>query len=65
MKEKNLTRIGLDVDDETLAAVKEIADRERWPVRRVAEVALENYIKARGHRKEEDLKGEKTCQSKT
>lgn len=52
MAEKKLTKIGIEVDEEVLTAVKEIAERERWSMRQVVMVALENYIKARGHRKE-------------
>ncbi len=48
MEEKKLTRIGIDVDDETLEQVRKLAEKERWSLRRVAMVALENYLKLRG-----------------
>ena len=49
-KEKNITRIGVDVDDVTLAQVDELKRRERWPRRVVALVALEYYLRLRGVR---------------
>ena len=51
-EKKNLTRIGVDVDDETLSQVDEIASKELWPRTVVARVALENYLKRRGVRNE-------------
>jgi len=51
MAEKKLTRIGLDVDDKTLAQMKELAEKERWSLRQIAIVALENYLKLRGIKK--------------
>ncbi len=53
MKKKKLTRIGIDVDEEMLIAVDEIAKKERWPRRVVAMAALENYIKLRSGQKKE------------
>ena len=44
---KKLIRIGIDVDEETLKVIKEIAKRERWSTRQVAYVALENYLSRR------------------
>ena len=51
-EKKNLTRIGVDVDGETLKQVDEVAVKERWPRTVVAKVALESYLKRRGVRNE-------------
>lgn len=51
-EEKKLTRIGVDVDEETLRQVDELAVRERWSRKMIATVALENYLKLRGVRNE-------------
>lgn len=54
MGEETLTRIGIDVNDETLKQVDELAEKERWSRRMVVSVALENYLKLRGVKKSEE-----------
>lgn len=54
MEEKKLTRIGIDVDEETLKQVDELCGRERWSRSMVVKVALEKYLKMRGVRSEEN-----------
>lgn len=58
MESKKLTRIGLDVDQETLEQMKELGLKEKWSLRRIALVALENYLKLRGVREEQFEKKE-------
>ena len=50
MADEKLTRIGIDVNEETLKQVDEIKDKERWSRSMVTKVALENYLKLRGVR---------------
>jgi predicted transcriptional regulator len=52
MPENKLTRISIDVDDEVLAQVDTIAEKERWSRSMVSRVALENYLKLRSGTKE-------------
>jgi hypothetical protein len=47
---KKFNRIGIDVDEKTLQSMKDIADKERWSVRKVGYVALQNYLRLRGYR---------------
>jgi predicted transcriptional regulator len=47
---EELTRVGIDIDDPTIKIMDEIAAKERWSRRKVAYVALENYLKLRGYK---------------
>jgi len=51
---KKMVRIGIDIDkdSEFLKAVDDLCEKERWSRKKLAEVALETYIKMRMPRKE-------------
>lgn len=46
-----LTRIGIDVDEQTLKEVDELCEKEKWSRKKLVEVALEYYLKLRGVKK--------------
>ncbi len=50
MKSKELIKIGYRVSPEVHNQMKELANKERWSLSKLSEVAMEYYLKLRGAR---------------